>query len=243
MICEHCGRGFYEDWRKQKRGSPRYCSQSCSSSRQWTKEDREKKSFSARKSSKVLQANEQQRQKAGPKVRKICPICGVSFEVHPYQVSKIYCSRKCYDAPGAEKFRKVSPGGYREGSGRGITGYYKGIYCASTWELAYVVDLMDRGIPFSRNTKKYVYQKKNGTQSTYIPDFLVGDSIVEIKGPQDIHWKEKYAAFPYREKLIVISKKEISSIIERVKRIHKVQKLEELYTDNAGVAQLVRASV
>lgn len=70
------------------------------------------------------------------------------------------------------------PGGYREGSGRSKTGYYKGIYCGSTYELCWVVYALDHDIKFQRFSKGL---KHNGV--TYYPDFLLDDNvIVECKG-------------------------------------------------------------
>ncbi|MEI7942893.1 MAG: hypothetical protein WCH76_06985 [Candidatus Riflemargulisbacteria bacterium] len=42
-------------------------------------------------------------------------------------------------------------GGYRRKSGRGKHGWYKGIWCDSSWELAWVMYHLDHGIPFERN--------------------------------------------------------------------------------------------
>lgn len=70
-------------------------------------------------------------------------------------------------------------GGVREGSGRAKTGYYKGIYCGSTYELCWVVYAIDHNIGFSRFPDTL---KHNGV--TYIPDFLLADgvTIIELKG-------------------------------------------------------------
>ena len=70
-------------------------------------------------------------------------------------------------------------GGVREGSGRAKTGYYKGIYCGSTYELCWVVYALDHNIGFSRFPDTL---KHNGV--TYIPDFLLADgvTIIELKG-------------------------------------------------------------
>ena len=45
---------------------------------------------------------------------------------------------------------KNTRGGYRPGSGRAKTGYYKGIYCGSTYELAWVIYQIDNNKDFSR---------------------------------------------------------------------------------------------
>ena len=43
---------------------------------------------------------------------------------------------------------KHAPGGKRHGSGRGKKGWYKGYYCDSTWELAWVIYQLDHGVKF-----------------------------------------------------------------------------------------------
>lgn len=70
-------------------------------------------------------------------------------------------------------------GGVREGSGRAKTGYYKGIYCGSTYELCWVVYALDHNIGFSRFPDTL---KNDGV--TYVPDFLLSDgtTIIELKG-------------------------------------------------------------
>jgi len=46
MICEKCGKEFFEDWRTDKRGDCRFCSIGCSNSRIHTEEMNEKTSAS-----------------------------------------------------------------------------------------------------------------------------------------------------------------------------------------------------
>lgn len=72
---------------------------------------------------------------------------------------------------------KGKSGGYREGSGRAKTGYYKGIYCGSTYELVWVIYQLDHGIDFSRFNG---YLEYNGKK--YFPDFIQAGRIIEIKG-------------------------------------------------------------
>lgn len=72
-------------------------------------------------------------------------------------------------------------GGYREHSSRGKCGRYKGIYCASTYELAFLIYCLDHGIKIERNRKGYQYIFE-GKSHWYYPDWLVnGDHLVETK--------------------------------------------------------------
>lgn len=77
-------------------------------------------------------------------------------------------------------------GGYQEGSGRGKKGRYKGFFCDSSWELAFVIYHLDHGIHLERNKVKLPYEFE-GVSRSYTPDFVLGDSLIEIKG----YWTEQ----------------------------------------------------
>lgn len=102
-----------------------------------------------------------------------------------------------------ERRRKISQtmksnpnaGGKRHGSGRGKKGWYKGIFCDSSWELAFVVYCIEHNISISRCNEKRIYTY-NGQQHTYIPDFIVEGKIVEIKGYKSQQWLVKYEQNP-----------------------------------------------
>lgn len=72
-------------------------------------------------------------------------------------------------------------GGLTKGSGRGKKGYYKGFWCDSSYELAYVIYCLDHNIQIERCKEyfEYIYQ---GQKHKYYPDFIVNNEIVEIKG-------------------------------------------------------------
>lgn len=76
---------------------------------------------------------------------------------------------------------KLKNGGYRKGSGRGKKGWYKGIFCDSSWELAYLLYCEFHSIVVERNTKTFEYYYEN-KKYKYLPDFLVMGQLVEIKG-------------------------------------------------------------
>jgi len=108
------------------------------------------------------------------------------------------------------KERKL--GGYVRGSGRGKKGWYKGYFCDSSWELAYVMYCLDHNISIKRNTEKRQYVYKNKTKN-YIPDFLVEDKLVEIKGYKTEEWKAKLSSNPDVE---VLYEKEMKPILSYV---------------------------
>ena len=104
------------------------------------------------------------------KVVSICPTCNVSFERNLSNRRK-FCSKNC-----------VKTGGYRLKSGRSQSGYYKGIYCGSTYELCWVIFSLDHNIGFTRFPGVL-----EGNGIKYYPDFLLedGKTIVETKGYED----------------------------------------------------------
>ena len=79
-------------------------------------------------------------------------------------------------------------GGYKPGSGRGKSGWYKEIWCDSSWELAFVMYCLDHNINIIRNTKRFKYSWK-GKSKNYIPDFIIDGELVEIKG----FWSDEFA--------------------------------------------------
>lgn len=74
-------------------------------------------------------------------------------------------------------------GGYVPTSGRGKKGWYKGIFCDSSWELAYILYMVEiKGVAVKKNWEKFPYVYK-GKQFNYVPDFILPDkTYVEVKG-------------------------------------------------------------
>jgi hypothetical protein len=101
---------------------------------------------------------------------------------------------------------KINNGGYRKGSGRGKKGYYKNIWCDSSWELAFVIYNIDHNIPFLRNTKFFLYKYK-GITKKYYPDFIINDTYYEIKGYYSDQFQSKLDHF--NEKICILDKQSI----------------------------------
>jgi hypothetical protein len=112
---------------------------------------------------------------------------------------------------GVAKERKL--GGYVQGSGRGKKGWYKGFFCDSSWELAYVVYCLEHNIDIKRNTKKrqYIWQ---GIVKNYIPDFIVQGTITEVKGFKTEQWLAKLEANP---DVKVLYETDLEPVLEYVK--------------------------
>lgn len=86
-------------------------------------------------------------------------------------------------------------GGYRMNSGRGKKGWYKGIFCDSSWELAFVIWNIENNKSIERCKEKREYIFK-GEKHIYIPDFIVENEVVEIKGYSSKQWEEKIKQNP-----------------------------------------------
>lgn len=175
--CENCGKVMTE-----KYGSGRFCSRSCANSRKHSQDTKDKIRDSVIRTAKppigltankILAAkryheNAVNRYYNNP---KYCVICG---EIIAYEKRhRLTCSDKCY---------KITCGGLRQGSGTGKHGWYKGIYCDSSYELAYVIYNLDHNIEFERNKKKYPYIGSDNKLHNYYPDFIEGGTLIEIKG-------------------------------------------------------------
>jgi hypothetical protein len=132
-----------------------------------------------------------------------------------------------------KKAMKGNPkvGGYRKGSGRGKNGRYKGYWCDSSWELAYIIYNLDNNIKFERNKKKFPY-KYNNMQHWYYPDFKENDYFVEVKGWITEQTKEKIKQFPY--KLKVLYKNEMKDIIDYVVNKYGINYIR-LYDGNENI--------
>lgn len=125
---------------------------------------------------------------------------------------------------------KKKVGGYRQGSGRSIHGYYDGIYFASTYELAYYIHETDQGREIVRFTG-YI-QSQDGSL-TYYPDFFVDGEIIEIKG----YWTpsvdaKTQLAKDHGYRIRVLYLEDLKHMIEYVKTKQGVKRLEDVYTDN-----------
>ena len=103
-------------------------------------------------------------------------------------------------------------GGYIKGSGRGKKGWYKGIFCDSSWELAYVIYCLDHNIDIQRNTQKRKYEYL-GRIKNYIPDFIVSGELTEIKGFSSQEWLAKIVSNP---DVRVLYEKDLDFVFEYV---------------------------
>lgn len=117
----------------------------------------------------------------------------------------------------------------QKGSGKGKKGWYKGYWCDSSWELAYVIYNIEHDIKFTRNNEGFEYLYNNKTYK-YYPDFILEDgTYVEIKGYMDKRSITKIASF--NKSLIVLVKKDMQLYIDYVENKYG-KNFIELYESN-----------
>lgn len=164
-----------------------------------------------------------------PILKRLCIQCNKKFLPPNKNRNRKTCSIECHKKYKIEHLPKCS-GGYREGSGRSKHGYYKGIYCGSTYELCWVIYNLDHNIKFSRFPS---FLEKNNLK--YYPDFLLDDkkTIIEIKGyenKESVQRKTELAkSFGYN--VNVLRKKELQDIFDYVISKYKTKKFEILYDE------------
>lgn len=147
-----------------------------------------------------------------------CEKCGSTFLTRPSSTRR-FCSSQC---------RPKSPGGYREGSGRSKHGYYKGIYCGSTYELAWVIYQLDHGVIPTR-FQGFVTCKETGQK--YYPDFIQGRTIIEIKGYESVESVsiKTNIAISHGYEVLVLRKTDLTKEFQHVKENYKFKCMSELY--------------
>lgn len=115
----------------------------------------------------------------------------------------------------SETAKRIGLGGPTKRGGRGKFGWYKGYWCDSSWELAWVIYSLEHCQQFARNKQGFPYII-NGKSKKYYPDFQLSDgTYVEIKGYLSLEFEKKKESFPH--KLQVLTFAEIKPILEYVK--------------------------
>lgn len=205
--CKKCSIIHYKD------GA--YCSHSCANSRTWSADDKRKKSLAAKSSVKVLKANSNRVEL----VEKICVQCSTTFSVIPCN-RRITCSPAC-----AKKKRSKNMGGFRIGAGRSKSGYFRGIYCNSTYELVWVIYELDHG----RSPKRFEGYLTDGVIK-YYPDFVYDKHIIEIKGyyVQAVEHKSNIAR-AHGYSIDVLYKEDLRAQFEYVASRYNTTQYEKLY--------------
>lgn len=218
-LCEKCGKSFEVERTISKEGienisskESRFCSQSCANGHFHSEETKLKisNSCSGKKGSGYID---------GRSSEKKCCDCGklISYKSNTGKCSKCLKIDSEYQKSLSDKISKAlkgKAGGYREKGGRGKQGWYKGYFCNSSWELAYVIYCLENKIKITRNTEGFEYSFENEIHK-YYPDFILEDgSYVEIKGYKTEKVNAKHSQFKYP--LEVIDKAKIGAYIDYV---------------------------
>lgn len=194
-----------------------YCSRSCANSRKWDDAHKKKLSDVCKNSDKIKLAGKlsaKKRVKEKIEVRK-CPICNKEIDIFYYNRNRIYCSKECYYKDEHNEYRSGGKGGYRFGSKKKHSGKYKGYWCDSSWELAFVIYNLEHNVKFERNLQDFKYVHNN-IERKYYPDFIMEDgNYLEIKGYFRNTDILKIEQFPH--KLEVLDKVKMKPILKYVK--------------------------
>lgn len=155
-------------------------------------------------------------------ISKVCEICKNNFTVNYKKKLNRTCSKEC-------RSLLYSQTNNRENNTYGKFGYYQGIYCASSWELAFLIYNKDLGKDIQRCELTFTYFMDD-QQHTYFPDFIMGNIIYEVKGyeKEDVQLKTQ-AVLDAGYKIDVIRKKEIMPIIKQLKKKYNVKDITTLY--------------
>ena len=170
-ICKKCKNEF-----EPKKGLISYCSLQCRNSRNWTEDDKLKKSISAKLSEKVKEANK----KIGIENSKKATIQTICIHCQNPIIHLKWKPRKYHK----ECWLKTS-GGLRENSTIKHRCLYKGVWMDSGSEKEFAMKCDEHSIAWNKNRTIYFeYIGVDGRQHRYYPDFYLIDSDrwVEIKG-------------------------------------------------------------
>lgn len=140
-----------------------------------------------------------------------CPVCKKDFLLYPYDAKhKKYCSKICYDIDHGGKQLYCSvyrPGPENKGGRNSFKGYYKNIWCDSTFELVWVIYNLDHNIQFERNQIPFPYVTPDNKTHNYYPDFKQNNDYIEIKNYLKGNDQFKIQQFPY--KLTILFEKDL----------------------------------
>lgn len=196
--CKFCGEKFYKVWTKYSLSE--FCSKTCSkkysslikreevnkkvsaSLKNFYKNNPNSHSHKIRNTKSLINGEKitsVQAKEEYYKNPKTCCICGkvIDYERKKNKTCSLGCQTKCANLT-KQKNGTVF---VENGQGRSKSGYYKGFFCNSTYELVYYIYMTEHGNIVERNLKNYEYVFE-GKHRNYTPDFRVNGKLVEIKG-------------------------------------------------------------
>lgn len=114
--------------------------------------------------------------------------------------------------------------------GRGKKGWYKGFFCSSTYELAFLIYCLDKNIPIQKCPYVYEYEYE-GLKHKYHPDFLINDTIVEIKGFYTDIVRAKTEAVKDRQ-IVVLYRQNLAEVFDYIQSTYNKtvdKNIQDLY--------------
>jgi hypothetical protein len=227
-VCEVCGKIFrLADVNKTSSG--RFCSRSCANKRKHTESTKNKikntikNTYRHKSKDHILNTDLEIRD---------CIVCGKSFQtIHKYRTKT--CSKQCTNI--LIKQTKIKNGtlsrggGYNVNSNKQYGGYYKGQWCDSRWELAFLIYHLDKGYNIEK-CKEYFEYRVNNKIHKYYPDFKIDNVYYEIKGRWRQNLQHKLQIVKSKGfEIKVIMKKEIKPYLDYCFNAYGIKRLEELY--------------
>lgn len=242
LFCKKCGKEYILNLTDKQFDSGKYtkfCSRSCANSRQHSEETKQKISNSV-KNSEIFQQNNlismQNRiyrpinldlyyKDINDIPNDICQICGKNFKPK-YKITDFgykiirhtkFCSKECRYKWKQLNFKEINKkynlGGFKNGSVKNYkSGWYHGIHCDSSWELAFIIYQEEHGnnVERCKEARKYVFENK---EHKYYPDFIINNVIYEIKG---IKSKNSDAKQLYNPDIIFLFRKDMEMYLDYV---------------------------
>lgn len=183
FICKNCGKEYdlyLSDTQYKNDKYTKFCSIGCRNTRKHSTETKNKISKSVKEFNKknfdIIKQKNIERKK--DKIY-VCKQCKKQFRTSDIRNTNSikYCSNEC-----KHKFLSEHTGGYRKGSGCGKHGFYKGIKCDSSYELAFLIYCLDHNIEIKRCNEYFNYEIDDKIHR-YFPDFIINNkTFIEIKG-------------------------------------------------------------
>lgn len=231
--CLECLATFEVSEHVSEKRQKKFCNSSCSASF-----NNKRRIVSDQQKIKTRNTIQKKIQEMGPwgalrdpvlRLPRACAECNIIFTPLGKNFKRQTCSKECYKKYQSKNMPTPKTiGGFRPNAGRSKHGYYKGIYCGSTYELCWVIYSIDHGIIFQR----FPNCLKNNDM-TYHPDFLLGDNktIIEIKGYENTEQteKRKKISSDFGYKFVMLKKTELQPMFDYVREKYKTKKFETLY--------------
>ena len=152
----------------------------------------------------------------------ICKICLKELIVNVSKKRNKTCSTDC-------KKKAHAIFNFKQNKTYAKSGYYQGVYCASSWELAFLIFNKDLGNNI-RRCQKYFDYEINEEKHLYFPDFIIDDIIYEIKGREleDVEIKAQ-AVRSSGVEIEIFRRKEIMPLMKYVQQMYGIKDITQLY--------------